>query len=482
MMRAICLTFVLLFGASTFAQEQALVKFDFLLPFPERTYSGEWEMRLELAALDLEPSSILIKGFGPSGQFLFEEELGALAIRDITTWTLAPAKQELVQSISLQSDQPLAGVLWLTNLVRGQINGVRLIEESSATLRMPHVAQNYFKWKSSFSLVGESELDASSSIFLNYLNSSGRFGETVQVTEQLRPHAYFRRTPLHDLITDETPEMGLIEAETEGFAMSGYATYSRVEDSLQTCALELTADGSASGVVLFTGNSPVPHDNFFVFSNFSEQAATVELTLRYTESLDDQLDVLTVSESLSLPAFSKRIRVLGSDLFADYKGLPLSMSYQSNGELGEDVSISAIHLQSGLDDQALAGSHFSLSGERLNTWMTANGASTQEFQFGNFGEAEAVFKISLYAQSGETWSNRFALVPGNVVSISSQHLINFLSFDEALTDLPVFMTVQGVQLAEGDPKAMLAGKLTTYGKNDFATIAIDGMPAPQSSD
>ncbi|MCB1044336.1 MAG: hypothetical protein KDC35_15445 [Acidobacteria bacterium] len=469
------LILLLMLVSVSLAQDESAPEYRYLVPFPERTYSGEWQITLELTPASQAVSMLRILGFGPSGKALFEEELGALTSREVATWNLAAQKQELLQTAEIVSDQPLLGTLWLKNMNLNQLNGVSVGAAFAGDLVIPHVATNYFKWKTSLALSGQSDSGLGSQISLNYVNSAGRLGENVILTETLNNYGYLRRTPWHDFLTENVPEMGWVQAADPTFNLNGYMTFSRVEDSLQTCAIEMSTVGSSRGVAIISNNTPFEHDNFFVFSNLNTETVDVLLTVYELSGGESGGSLTQTMVKVSLPPRSKQLYVLGLDLFESVSGLPLAVGYQVLGE-GEQVplSIYAQHLQSNDSLQALAGSNFSVPGDRLEAWLQANSDTNQMFEMGNFGSKRTEFQLTFHASSGETWQINTDLGVGETFAITGKALAAYLELD-AETTLPVRISVDRLlEPVEGDPLA-LAGKVTRFTESDFATISVSGL-------
>lgn len=454
----------------TIGQDET-VSYRYGVPFPERTYSGEWAMRMELSPTGQTAQWVALAGYNTSGSELFQEEIGPLEARTVFVWSLVPEKQELVQSLVIESDQPLQGVLWLKNEALGQINGVRITSAAKPSLSVPHIARNYFKWKSSFAVVGASPDLADAAIDMRYLNEFGDYGETVTVTEALRSNAYLRRTPFHDVITERVPEMAELMASEANYHLTGFATFSRVEDSLQTCALELPAAGSEKGVALLSPGVAPEHDNFFVFSNPSDQAILVSLTLHTASEYESGTEFLPYFQTINVEPFSKYIGILGGDLFTEYNGEARALTYQVKAVEGASaVPIYALHLQSDVKEEALAGSTFALPGRQLSAWIHAGSADLQLFEFGNYGSDPVEARLSFRAATGESWSQITRIRSGETLTLSSVELAELFELGE--TSSYVHVSVSRLLEIEEGLDIALAGKLTTWTASDFATVPV----------
>lgn len=443
------------------------------VPFPERTYSGAFGVTLQFTAVESERAEILVQPLDAWGESVAPLETFYTEKGEVAAWHLPAQKQQTVQSLLLESDQTLYGMVILNHVDQGQINAVPLTCEASAQLIMPHIARNYFKWKTSFAVTGISDEFLASDIFFGYRNDrDSRYGEDWVST--LDRAGYLRRTAyldvlMGDLSEDSVATWGMVRSADDLFLLTGYQTFARVEENRQTCATEIRHSLSQEGVLAFPAESDQQHA--IVFCNPNDFNVTVKLMLiREEETGPQQRTPFVDDQSLVLAPQSNRILSLGTDLFPDLVGSPLALQFlatqdkndeqseELRGELEpEPAGIQALHFQNGSDETSMGAHHLDRVGSRVRAWADMDDDFDSAFILTNMDEEKRTIDVFLRPSQGDPLVKKIVLEPWSRVVLDEAWLLQALEWTpEEVTGQRVSVLVRpSVAIAPAGEEAQL---------------------------
>jgi len=471
------LSVMLVYGSS-----QSLFAVQYQIPLPERTYSGGWRFSLEAVSQKGLPNVVQVSGYDTHGDLVLSTESEEIWANQVFRFVLTGANPDRVQSLVISAESPLHGFLWIENESSGQINGVTLEKPVSSELILPHIPRNYFKWKVSFASMGIDSGIGSADVSFAYFNDvdADRFIEPVR--EGLEDHGYLRRTPNHDFLTvglgtESAAAWGLLQTSTNNFRLTGYQTFARLDDSIQTCAMELSNGGSDSGVVVFSPEGDMNFDDYFIFVNSGEEPVDVDFQLMGHVELDGYPRTETVTQNIEIGGNQKRISVLGLDLFPDFEGVARALSftaYLSSDGLSpeEPADIQAIHLQSELQDQALGGHWFTEAGDHIQAWMTIDPNKRSVLELANMGEDSATLVLTL-TENGESRFSTLEVGRGMVEKLDDTDVVEFFNeTTESLAGRTIFLDVRTAVILgeENEGNGPIVGKLMVFSGQDLAIV------------
>lgn len=457
---------------------------EYRVPLPERTYSGEWKFTLEVISQNGLPNSVQVSGYDAYGDQMLATEPTGLWSGRVFRYVLAGADPNRVQSLVVTAELPLHGFLWMEHEHAGQINGVTLEKPMASRLILPHIPRNYFKWKVSFAAMGVDQGVGSSDIVFAYFNDVDAQHYDVPVREDLENFGYLRRTPNHDFLTvglgtESAASWGLLETATDHFGLTGYQTFARLDDSLQTCAMELLDEGMAEGVVVFSPwqDDGLGYDDYFVFVNPNDVTVDVDFSLVGRVTQEELSRVETFLQTITIEPNQKRVSVFGMDLFPDFEGEPRSLCFSARPAQGDatapqSLPIFAIHLQSEWQDQALGGHWFAEIGTHLQTWMTYDPNWRTVLELANLGDESTTLVVTL-THEGQSRVIGLDMNRGEVVSLTHEDIAELM--DESLETLArscVLVTARtsAILSEETVDQGRIAGKMMVFSGQDLAIV------------
>ncbi len=402
--------------------EEPPPSYTYYVPFPESTFRGDWQFRLDLSpdldrADDREAVELSLFGYDLLGERVLSGEPVSLSAHGVFRWQEIDAFADVrLQSLTVVSDAPLTGVLWMWSDPLGLFNAVSLIQKPAARLVMPHIPSDFFAWRSSFVVQGVSEENRFGDVIFGYYHDQTEYNENG-VWLGLEPNGYLTGTPFHDIIIGElgeepSLEWGAVRSATPGYLLAGYQTYLRVEDNVQSGAIELTEQGSPQGFLGLSRHADWIFQDWLAVTNPNGERVNVEFVLNYLPPAASEEDVpkmATAVENITLSQYDRLNYVLGSNLFAEVEGDFISLSYRAAAltiEEGEEeprpMPIYTVHFQS--DDLTTAlGAHLpqSLLGSQSTAWINLDDDFETQLEIYAPENRETVVKMSVYDAQGQ---------------------------------------------------------------------------------
>ncbi|MCB1051616.1 MAG: hypothetical protein H6510_01225 [Acidobacteria bacterium] len=399
----------------------------YAVPLTERTYNGEWEAVFEFSALKKTDLHFNLVGYDAYGLSVWSELNQELGLERVYSKRVPARKQETLQSLFLESDQPVKGLLWMHNVVTGQINAVFISESRSTTLGVPHIPRNYLLWKSSLAAVGTTQGVKNGSVFLGYYTDRGGAIKDELVEANAFNHAYVRRTPNVDVLigglaSSTPPVWGAMHA-SEGYNLTGFQTFSRQDGNLQTAAVEMEGNGGTAQGQIFW---PIPGSPLqaVVLANPNPDPANVVVAMsRLVIDETGLRSLVKSSASLQLEAGKNTVLFPESILFAAESGAPVSFEYSAVDGEGEPLPIYAYRFAYGQGEVGMGSDRFSSVSAEVSGWLDFSSGFEREVLIANTSDQllNCKFSFSFENTVGLTYYERFE--PGEIKRIDRSKLL-----------------------------------------------------------
>ena len=411
------------------------------IPLPESTFLGDWVFKMEVGPVKPEPFQISLLSYSPRGTLVQQQDFGPFSSTSAFTWEGNKAKQARIQSLVLISDVPLTGVMWMWNDNLGIINGVAIDEYAASSVVLPHIPTNYFAWRSNFAVMGSGQDGTSGDLIFSFYDNQGANSGDM-ILGGLAENQHVTGSPYHDIAIGVLGEntaanWGTVRSSQPGFELSGYETFLKVVEPLQSCAIEIGAEPASIGFVGFSKYQGWDFSEWFTFTNPNDEIVNLNLQLTYKaapvleesgglgpgEDTPAEPLVLSLEETLQLNPFERKALRMGIDFLTqlvEVDGEPLMLTYSATAlpEPPSEISVEAeefplpihaVHFQSNIEGTALGAHGFT---SELGRYATAWFNLSQDFE-----SLIEVFNPSLEKAGVKV---TFSDAAGNVV-----HLIEF---------------------------------------------------------
>jgi hypothetical protein len=482
---------------SAFAQDGATHRY--FVPFPgtQSVASVDWTIDLEVTPRVSGEYRITIIQHDSRGGVQNVVDYGLQPSHGVFRWNSAEGvNSRRVRSISILSDVPLCGQIWMSNEVHEQLNGAVLAASPEASLTIPYIPELYFEMTTSFSVQGYSASGVSSAVEFLLYDENRNLQEPFVLRSNLASNGYQIATPevtlsLSGLDDVVVPSWAILRTSNPEYGLAGFQTFSRDNPDTglnESAANNLSAAGAASGHILFfesdelleDGEEPfdgvdgalpetLPTEHTLIFVNPTNQTAVVDLELftpRFSEEL--QADYLTsIEDRLRLEPYERRIVVFGRDIFEGFEGVPHRLSYQAHTEPAEvsdsvqGLDIFALHFRGHPNSGALAAAGFAPSGNLVHGILTLNERFTSELVFASLGKHRLVYdpedpeslpiqeidsseiQISIFgSQQGPSTAN-WVVDAGEFRNISAEDILEVFQLGEEASVMIEISVVEG---------------------------------------
>lgn len=372
-----------------YAQPVDVPSYAYNVPFPgsKTVPTNLWNLQLDVQSVSGEDFDINIIQHDIRGRVVDNRDFGVQPGGDVFCWSsLTYRTNARVRSLTLTSQQPLQGVLWMWNDTFGQINAVDL-GEAAATLTVAHIPEDFYNMTTTFAIAGAGGVPASDLSF-SFADPDRTIHPPTRVRSRLPEHGYFAATPewtlpIGTLGEDSTAVWGSLTASDADYRMRGYQTFTREATrsgaaANQTAAVSLRAQGQTDGWLVLP-QQRTDWNNELIFTNTQAEPVTMTLSMltRVLPLEDGERDALVVvDETLTVAGYEKQILLLGADVFTDVAGEPVWLHFQTETpvvaegeEPGPQPRVHALHMQSGEDNLAMGSHPFAQAGNHIGTWL-----------------------------------------------------------------------------------------------------------------
>ncbi|PIE02368.1 MAG: hypothetical protein CSA81_07605 [Acidobacteria bacterium] len=456
------------------------------VPLPEKTFSGEWQYLIEAGVLGGGEHLIDIRGYSFLGREIVKFD--DVIINGGGGFSFSPFDHReslaAVQSLIFRSDVPLEGFMWIHNTETGQLNGVSLHLNHSNRVVIPQIGTNYFTWKSSFSVVGIGD-SMQSNLDFRFYDVDG-FPQETELWSGLNHAGFLKKTPYFDVFLGDLDNpvaafWGEVLCQNPEFQLVGYQTFSKVDESKQTCAFELNTKALQNGslpLLPFVENT----SHWATFTNPHNHEFSMNLTLVYTEmflSGDDEsgFEVKEDSIELKLPPNTRISGVVGStwfkEIYATDGKIPLRIQFQiilpevdeelEDQEQLAEYTVYGLHYATD-NKSSLGAVNVQQTGNYSSFWLTGQSMVSRTLYIQNTEKTPIVVRLSILAEDGRVAGyNKRKLSPSEAWSIDETALADLFKEDAAKTFYFVISSIEGSFTS------------TMLGKND-SDIALISLP------
>ena len=452
----------------------------YYVPFPESNFRGDWQFTL-VAGPDLAKDyNLTVSSYNFFGEPI-ETRTQMISGGLPYFWQdgVAGAKVQFelqVQTMVLESSEPLSGVLWVFDPTADVLNAVSITDVARGELILPHVPSDFYTWNTSFSIMGiGSDTARSADIEFDYFSNT-RSGNTT-AWSGLESNAYHNGTPFRDiLITDvDAVTWGKVRVQNpeNGFRLAGYQSYLKATEGVQSAAIELVDQPLDNGYFGFSRHENWNFSEWFAFTNPHDMPARIEMTLFYVSGEGDT-DVHTATETITLPARNRYNYILGLNLFSGFEGQAIGLEYNAFKPLVQDQSAEELpvlitHLQSDVDATALGAHAPQNRGNRSVAFLSPRFDQRIDLYNPSMEAADSVDVTVYFANDMAPFTKAVAVPAGHNVTITHAQLLEdikaSLPEESPLVDmLPAFR----VEISSA--RGLFYAKLTGYEAGDYGIV------------
>lgn len=416
--------------------EEEVVTYVYHIPFPEKSYFDVARFRLELISLQGTDFNAQVLGHNESGTEVLREEMTSHGGASLFTWDSQSKVLTAAQSLEIIADQPLDGALWLWDDQLGFFNGVSLSNKVANGLVMPSFPADFFNWQTSFAVKGLNTNRLPADLIFAYYDDVQAFND-VQAWTGLQDRGFYRGTPFFDFqIGDlgEEPDVrwAMVHSTYDDFFITGYQSFTHFNPmtfDIRSCATEMQDTGSATGWVGFSSVEGEDFSSRFIFTNAGDEPVQVQVSLQHrvevvSEEGEEPVEPLAEEEPaekeyqvvstavMMLMVPKQSFQTTLSELFPDFEGEPVSLSYTSTTvpvavEEGEEPipveprEIFALHMQDGREGSALGGHNFVPSdGGLAVSWVGMTSSHETLLEVYNTTDRFQKLDLNIYDEAG----------------------------------------------------------------------------------
>ena len=486
--------YLLFLAIPLWSQEETAVAYRYHVPLiGTKTVSlANWSFTLEATAQEDQPYGLVLIQRDIRGREIGATDFGEQPAHGIFTWnSKAAGVSNRLRTLEIVSDKALNGILWMSNDVFGQINGVVLSQDLASELFIPHIPDLFFEVTTSFAVQGISGNQEPATIFFHLYDENRSLQQPVNLRTLWPSLGYFSDTPdvtlaLGNFNSNLVPAWARLTSSNPQYRMAGFQTFSQEPDGdnlPQTAATELLGQGSPKGNVLIS-----QREGFWTDEVVLTNPMPVEVQVSFEGFFHEYLDVLNASvlqsvrETVLLLPYEKKIFQVGYDLFADMQApfVRLAYSAETMEEEPREAAIFALHFEKSLASE-MGSAFFSNGGTLVKTWLTRGLTHESALEVVSLGRQELVFpddaeegtvpewlvdqtilEMKFFDAEGVVRTTRLNLTAGDIYD---QLTLDEIGHTFGREDLDAAMVL--LRVIEGPP---ILAKVIARGINDIAVV------------